>query len=249
MNYKLFPALICLWLPLQAFAGGWQGFLRLDTISGSSADPNHSGWMDVQSATTTQITNSGKSATNGGFVFKKFTDAASPALALDCALKRALISGTLDLANTNSSLAVFLRLNLTNVTVTSVSTSGGGRATPTESLSLQAQIISWKYTRFNPSTGLVLTNVGSLWNLGADSFSSAGGSPVFMNTGIRTTTGVELDWNATANTTYRIYAANSLTQPFLPIAVATNTPGPASYFVNTDSPSMFYIIEQIPAGF
>jgi hypothetical protein len=114
---------------------------------------------------------------------------------------------------------------------------------------LQARFISWKYTRFNPASGLVLTNVGSLWNLSTDSFSSTGGSPVFMNTGVRTTTGVELDWNATADTSYRIYAANSLTQPFLPIAVVTNVPGPASYFVNTDSPSMFYIIEQISTGF
>jgi type VI secretion system secreted protein Hcp len=252
MKNKFVTALVCFWLlaPL-AFGAGWQGFLRLATISGGSADPDHPGWMDVQTATTAQISNLNGKPAGGDLHFQKFLDISSPALALACAKGTAIKSGTLDLADTNASLAVFLRLNLTNVIVTSVATAstGTGGTGPVEQFSLQSQIISWNYTRFNPASGLALTNVSALWNFDSETGGATNDTPVFMTTGIRKTTGVELDWNATANGEYRIYAVPDLTRPFLPIAVVTDAPGPATYVITPAAPAMFYVVEQVSTGY
>ena len=249
MKNKIVPALICLWLSPMAFGAGWQGFLRLATINGGSADPNHPGWVDVQSATTAAISNTGGNAVSGDLNFQKFLDLASPALALACAKGTIISSGTLDLAKTNASLAVFLKLNLTNVIVAGVSPSSTTNSAPIEQLNLQAQILSWNYTQFNPASGLARTNISSIWDFSAINGGSSGSAPVFMTTGIRKTTGVELDWNAAANIKYRIYAVPDLTQPFLPIAVVTNAPGQAVYNITPAGPAMFYVVEQLPAGY
>jgi len=250
MKNKFLPALICYWLSPLAFGGGWEGFLRLGTLSGGSVEPNHLGWMEVQAATLAQINNGGGRSTNGLLGFQKLLDQSSPALALACARGTVISSGTLDLANTNASATVFLRLNLTNVIVKSISSSGTVTATtdPVEQLSLQSQILCWNYTQFNPAAGLAQTYVKSTWDFDANTGSYSNTTPLFMTTGIRKSTGVELDWNAAAGNRYRIYAVSDLTQPFLPIAEVTNVPGSASYTITPAAPAMFYIVEQLPAG-
>jgi type VI secretion system secreted protein Hcp len=248
MKNKFFLALICLGFAPVVFAAGWQGFLRLDTVTGGSADPSHHGWMNVQSATTAPISNSGGKGTSGYFNFQKSMDIASPALALACARGQNIASGTLDLAGTNASLAVFLHLNLTNVNVASVSTSGAG-GVPAETISLGAAVQAWTYTEFNPTNGLAVTNQGALLDFTSPNFSGTRGAAVFMSTGVRNAAGVQLGWNAAVAASYRIYAVVSLTHPFLPIAVVTNAPGPATYNVTPASPAMFYIVEQLPAGY
>jgi len=249
MKNKILPALICFWLAPVAFGSGWQGFLHLSTIDGESADSNHLGWMDVQASTLAQISSAGGRAISGDLAFQKSLDKASPALALACAKGNTIASGTLHLASTDSSLTVFLRLNLTNVILTGVSSSGNGASTPEEQITLHAQVFSWNYTQFNPSNGLALTNTSSLWDFAANTGGYSGGAPIFMTTGIRKDTGVELAWDAAGGASYRIYAVSNLTQPFSPIAIVTNAAGRTTYYVAPASPAMFYIVEQLPAGY
>src|SRR5262245_53322487 len=125
MNNRFFSTLACLWLSPVAFGAGIQGFLRLDTIHGGSADPHHPGWMDVVSYTAASVSKTGAKAVSGDLGFYKSLDTASPALALACARGININSGTVDLASTSASLGVILRLNLTNVVLTSVSVAGG----------------------------------------------------------------------------------------------------------------------------
>jgi len=249
MKNSILPALLCLWLSPMAFGAALQGFLRLDTINGGSTDANHPGWMEVLSGTT-GISKTGVKAVSDGLVFQKFLDTASPSLALACAQTTSICSGTVDLANTSASLGVVLRLNLTNIVLTSVSTGGSDSEIPSESLSLQAQVFSWNYTQFNPASGLAQTNVNSIWDFVANTGSYGGSAPGFISTGIRKSTGMELHWNATANSRYRIYAVGNLSQAFMPIAqVTTSSNGPASYFVAPVAPAMFYVVEQLPASY
>ena len=141
------------------------------------------------------------------------------------------------------------RLNLTNVVLTSVSIAGSGDTISDEIISLRAEVFSWNYTQFNAASGLARTNMSSSWDFTANTGQSTGSAPGFITTGIRKTTGVELGWNAAANATYRIYAVQRLTQPFLPIAqINTTNSGPATYLVTPVAPAMFYVVEQ-PAGY
>jgi len=113
-----------------------------------------------------------------------------------------------------------------------------------------AQVFSWNYTQFDPTGGLARTNVSSIWDFVHNIGSSSGSAPVFLSTGIRQTTGVELDWNGASNSKYRIYAVQDLSQPFVPIAqITTASNGPASYFVTPAAPAMFYVVEQLPSGY
>jgi hypothetical protein len=92
--------------------------------------------------------------------------------------------------------------------------------------------------------------VGSIWDFAHNLGSYSGSAPVFLSTGIRQTTGVELDWNGAINTKYRIYAVQDLPKPFVPIAqITASGNGPASYFVTPVAPAMFYVVEQLPAGY
>lgn len=241
-------AFICLWLAATARGDGWQGFLRLDTITGGSTDINHPGWMDVQTYSTS-ISKTGAQAVSGGLNFQKLLDLASPALALACASGTNLASGTLDLAGTNATLAMVFRLNLTNVVLSSDQIGGDSTTIPIETLSLNAQVFSWNYTQFNPTNGLAATNLGSLWDFTNNVGTYTVSGPVFVSTGIRKTTGVELNWNAAAGAQYRIYAAPSLMQPFVQVAVVTPAPGPTTYTLTTAAPAMFYVVEQLPAGY
>lgn len=249
MKDKFLTALLCLWLVPLASGAGWQGFLRLAAIDGGSADTNHPGWMEVQASTLAQISSAGGEAVSGDLAFQKSLDKASPALALACAKGITIASGTLDLAGADSSLTVFLRLNLTNVVLTGVASSGNGSDPPEEHITLRAQIFSWNYTQFNPTNGLALTNTSSLWNFAANNGSYSGAAPIFVATGIRNNSGVELTWDAAAGASYRIYAVPNLTQPFQPIATVTNVPGRATYLIAPAAPAMFYVVEQLPAGY
>jgi type VI secretion system secreted protein Hcp len=249
MKKTFFQALLCLWLAPVAFGDNLQGFLRLDTITGGSTDTNHAGWMDVQ-AFSTGVSKAGVKALSGGLNFQKLLDTASPALALACGRGTNITSGRVDLAETSATLGVVFRLNLTNVVVTSVQIGGDSSSTPTESLSLQAQVISWNYTQFNPANGVALTNTRSIWDFTNNIGTYTASAPAFVSTGIRKTSGVELAWNASAGVQYRIYSVADLTQPFLPITqVTASSNGPASYIITPMAPAMFYIVEQLPAGY
>ena len=248
---------ISIWLPSEASAQ-WLGFLRLDGVTGESADTNHVGWMDIISASTSNLTNSNPHSlpgtlggpTNGPLCFEKKVDKASPTLNLFCANNTPILSGTLDLARSNTTLVQFLRLNLTNVLVSSVSSAGNsaGETRPLEEVCLTARAVSWNYTQFNPASGLPQSYTGSIWDFQSNSGSGSTNNPLFVVSGIRRNSGIEITWPATPGKTYRIYSVLNLNGMFTPLAQisAPAAGGPMTYSPPTDSPAMFFIVEQAP---
>src|SRR5215471_8945474 len=108
-SLRLLALSTCLAVILSRSVEG-QTFLRLEGITGSSADTNHPGWIEVQSASPllSTVTSSSPSGTNRSFsdvCFFKTLDDASPTLALKCAQGAAINSGTVDFADLSSPLA------------------------------------------------------------------------------------------------------------------------------------------------
>jgi type VI secretion system secreted protein Hcp len=238
--------------PGKAF-GQWLGFLRLEGVTGESTDTNHAGWMNIISGATSHLTKTNQTTAllNGPLCFEKLLDTASPILELRCAKKTAISYGTIDLTRTNTSLAQFLRLNLTNVVVSSVSDSGNaaGEERPFESICLSAQVMSWNYAQFNPANGLPRSYISSLWNFQSHTGSGGTNNPLFVVSGIRRTSGVELTWPAIAGKTYRIYGASQLNGIFTPLAeisAPVGGPGTMTNSQPSNNPSMFFIAEQAP---
>jgi hypothetical protein len=172
-------------------------------------------------------------------------------LKLLCAQGASISSGTIDLTRSNATQVQFLRLNLTNVLVSSVS-SAGNPATetrPLEEVCLSAQIQSWNYTQFNPSSGLPQSYVQSIWNFQNNSGSGGTNNPVFVVSGIRRSTGVEITWPVTGGKTYRIYSTVNLKGLFTPLGEVSAPAGSSGTMTNSqplNSPAMFFIVEQEP---
>jgi type VI secretion system secreted protein Hcp len=234
-----------------------QTFLRLDNITGSSTDTNHVGWMDIQSATVVDVTITGiggggisGSISNhfGAISFSKYSDIASPTLAVRCASGTLINSGTVDFTEVSSSGARYLRMNLTNIYITSFNQSGSGDFG--ESFSLLPLNYSWNYTHYSTKTGLPDAYVFSGWDILTNSGTLGTNNPAFVTTGIRNNAGVKLSWNTTAGKLYRIYAVSDLRQPFMPIALLTaTTTGTTNYIFVPVAPAMFYTVEQVPDGY
>jgi type VI secretion system secreted protein Hcp len=210
--------LLLLWLPGAASAGRL-GFLRLDGISGKSLATNHVGWMDIQSFEGVNLTHSSAASqpVASQLCVQKTVDTASPQLALDCAQGTVIKSGTLDLTSATNSTVEFLRLNLTNPVIGSVEQSGstGNGPLPDEELCLASPVVSWNYKQFNPRTGLPAEYLGSIWDFSVNQGGGSTNLPVFVATGIRIASGVELDWTAIAGRNYRIYSVPDLSRPFV----------------------------------
>lgn len=233
----------------------WLGFLRLDTITGESADTNHAGWMDIISASVSNVTNSNAGSmpnvSGGPLCFEKNLDKASPLLKLYCAQGTVIPNGTLHLTRTNATLARFLQLKLTNIVVSSVTSVGNpaSEARPWEEICLSAQVMSWNYAQFNPVSGLPQSYVESIWNFSTRIGSHNTNDPLFVVSGIRRNSGIELTWPATAGKTYRIYAVTRLNERFTPIAEVSapvNGGGMITRSVPSEIPAMFFIVEQEP---
>jgi len=239
-----------------------QIFLRLDGITGSVEETNHIGWMAIdsiqqgvgRSISSPTVPGSGRDASAPSFsefVVTKQLDSASPQLAFHAAGGGgdAFNSGTLDFVRVDSSLARYIRLNLTNILVSSYSLVGGGDI-PSESISLAPLIVSWNYTLYRGTTGLTKTYAFNGWDLSKNTGAIGTNSPVFVSTGIRKTNGIELRWTATTGRLYRIFAVPALTQPFVPVAQITATvTGVTNYNFTPTAPAMFYTVEEVPGGY
>lgn len=237
-------------------------FLQLDGITGSVEETNHIGWMAINSIqqgvgrSISSPTGSGSGRDTSApsfseFVVTKLLDSASPQLALHAAGGGgdAFNSGTLDFVRVDSSLARYIRLNLTNILVSSYSLAGVGDV-PSESISLAPLIVSWNYTLYRTTNGLTKTYAFNAWDLSKNTGAIGTNSPVFVSTGIRKTTGIELRWAATTGRLYRIFAVPALTQPFLPVAQLTATvTGVTNYNFTPAAPAMFYTVEEVPGGY
>jgi type VI protein secretion system component Hcp len=237
---------LTLWFPGAVF--GWSGYLRLDGVKGEAQEENHVGWMEISAA---DVANLAKTATNNSvqspFYFTKKLDQASPVLQLNCAQGKRISSGALDLIGTNFALP-FFRLNLTNIFVTQVSAAGqtGGGDRPQEIIGLEAQITAWRYTEFNAGNGLP-NYLGSQWDFSRNTGTGGSQPPALLMSGIRLANGVQLNWQATANKRYGIYAVTQLGQPFTLVAVVTAAAtGAMTSTQPLNGNTMFFIVQELP---
>jgi type VI secretion system secreted protein Hcp len=249
MKSRRFIALCSILLAAQACPVGAQIYLRLQGITGVSADTNHPGWMDVQSGSVAVLTVTTGQLNSGDLCYSKQVDSASPVLAYNCANGNLITNGTVDFMAVTPSLARYLRLNLTNVYITAVSQSGSSSGVA-ESFCLSPQICSWNYTQYSPTNGLPAARLFSQWDIGANNGVLGTNTPALVTTGIRKTNGVELDWTAKAGQTYGIFAVSALNLPFQLVAQLTATAdGNTNYTFVPVSSAMFYTVQEIPNGY
>jgi type VI protein secretion system component Hcp len=249
MKSRRFIALCSILLAAQTCPVGAQIYLRLQGITGVSADTNHLGWMDVQSGTVAALAFTTGHPNFGDLCYSKLVDSASPALAFNCAKGNLIANGTVDFTDVTPSQARYLRLNLTNIFLTAVHQSGDGQKVE-ESLCLSPQIYSWNYTQFRSTNGLPAGRLFSQWDMLANNGALGTTTPALITTGIRNSNGVELDWTAKAGQAYGIFAVPALNQPFQLVAQFTATnDGNTNYTFVPVSSAMFYTVLEIPNGY
>jgi hypothetical protein len=137
------------------------------------------------------------------------------------------------------------------VLVSSVSNAGNsaGQIRPLEDVCLIARAVSWNYTQFNPASGLPQSYTGSIWDFQSNTGSGTTNNPLFIVSGIRQNSGVQITWPGTPGKTYRIYSVSNLNGAFTPltqILVPAGGGGTMTYSPPTDNPAMFFIVEQVP---
>ena len=249
---RIYALMVGLWAAGAGSAGA-QIFLRLDGMTGSSSDTNHPGWLDVFSVSGPAVSNPGTNSNTANFqdfCFAKPVESSSPTLLLQCAAGTAIPTGTIDFVSSTYSTARFFRVNLTNISLTSIiQQSDGGSLT--ETMCLLPQSYSWNYTKFRTNNGLPATYFSGNWDIPGKAGGYGTNSPISMSTGIRTAgSSVTLQWVSTAGRDYQIYAVNSLSKPFQLITQLTaTTTGNTNYVYNSSAPAMFYVVEEVPAGY
>jgi len=229
-----------------------QFFLRLDGMTGSTTDTNHPGWFDIYDIAGPAVSNAGTNSSTASFqefcLIKSLDDGSVP-LTFQCAGGRTIPTGTIDFISSAYSDARFFRINLTNIYITRVNQSSGGES-PQEVLCLYPRSYSWNYTKFQTTNGLPATFFSGNWNIPNQTGGYSTNNPVFMNTGIRSAGGIILQWVSTAGRDYRIYAVPSLTKPFNLVTQFTAvSTGNTNYTFGSSAPAMFYVVEEVPAGF
>lgn len=140
-------------------------FLKLDGISGESADSKHKGEIDIESfsfgvhQTGTAAAGGGMGAGKASFsdvsIVKK-ADKSSPNLMLKCAIGEHIASAMLTVRKAGGQQQEFYKIKLTDILVTSFQNTGseGGDAIPNESLSLNFSRIDFEYNEQDAKGGL-----------------------------------------------------------------------------------------------
>ncbi len=126
-------------------------FLEIKGMPGSSADPKHRGWIELNSFS---MSNSRPTSTNsstrqrGSANFTpvnvtKFIDKSSPKLMEAVANGRVFPTMTIDLVDNRKN--VYVKITLSNVMITSYQVSGSKKERPTEEFSLNYEHIKYSY--------------------------------------------------------------------------------------------------------
>lgn len=261
MRLCQFIALSCGLLLAAFHPASGQIFLRLDGVAGSVTNTGGIAWMALTSVDQGVGRSISRSGVGGNrlasppvyseFTISKLMDSASPKLALLAAGGAGDIinSGAIDLFQLGSNQTRYLRINLTNVLISSYSISSGGDV-PSESLTLAPLIVSWNFTTYRNTTGLPKGYRSNYWDLATLTGNSGTNAPAFVSSGIRSASGVQLSWTATAGRHYRIFAVPNLKSPFVALAeVTANVNGVKNYDVPSSAPAMFYTVEEVPDGY
>ncbi len=249
-----FALLLAACLPAAARAD-WEGFLRLDTVTTNATYENYRGWIPVWQVSSVGLQRSPTNFTPAlqAYQLTKLTDQYSPALAVvaaTAASNTVPLTATLDLVDTNLA-SVYFRLNLSNVVVQRFTQSGGSADNSMlDQVRLVAGDVSWNSQVFSATDGLPLGSTASTYSYITQLGTETTGKASFMAVGIIGHGGASLSWTATAGKKYQIYAATSLTQPFTAVAqVTVASTGLFNYPITFNLPSMFFVVQALPAGY
>jgi type VI secretion system secreted protein Hcp len=139
-------------------------FLKLDGISGESADSKHKGEIDIESFSF-GVSQPGTSSTGGGggsgkasfsdLSIVKKADKSSPNLMLKCATGEHIASALLTVRKAGGSQQEYYKIKLTDLLVSNFQNTGsGGDSIPVESLSLNFAKIEFEYNEQDSKGGL-----------------------------------------------------------------------------------------------
>lgn len=139
-------------------------FLKLDGISGESADDKHKGEIDIESFSY-GVNQTGTGAHGGGMgagkasfhdmsIVKK-ADKSTPNLMLKCATGEHIGSGVLTIRKAGGQQQEYYKIKLTDILVSSFQNTGSGHdAIPMETLSLNFAKIELEYNEQDNKGGL-----------------------------------------------------------------------------------------------
>ena len=139
-------------------------FLKLDGISGESADDKHKGEIDIMSFSF-GVSQSGTQASGGGggagkasfqdLAVVKLADKSSPNLMLKCATGEHIKEATLTVRKAGGEQQEYYKIKLSDLLVSSFQNTGSdGDAIPTETLSLNYAKIEFEYKEQNAQGAL-----------------------------------------------------------------------------------------------
>ena len=139
-------------------------YLKVDGITGSSADPGRQGWIDLQGYGQGVTLPSGASvASFQPLKVLKRIDGTSPLLFTDAAQGAVLATVLLEVARASDG-AVFFTIKLENALVASVSSTSDPSDVPQELVTFNFQKIQWTAVTINPDGSNGGTTTGG-WDL------------------------------------------------------------------------------------
>ncbi len=146
-------------------------FVEIEGIPGTSSDPQHADWIEVDSFTwgisTAPDATTGRASgrpTPQSLLIRKVVDRASPKLYQACAQGQRFGKATLAVREAGDSPLDYLIVELGDVVVSAVSLDGDAAASPMEEISLLYSKIAWKYTETD-ATGKPSAEVTTNWDV------------------------------------------------------------------------------------
>ena len=126
-------------------------FLKLDGVSGESADSKHKNEIEILSFSwgveqqgTVSPRQGGKVSINDFHFVHKF-DKATPALMLSCATGKHIPTGLLTVRKAGKEQVEYLKIKLTDCIISSFQTGGSGHIAPSESFSINFTNVQVNY--------------------------------------------------------------------------------------------------------
>jgi type VI secretion system secreted protein Hcp len=153
----------------------FDGFMRIEGISGESSDEKHAGWIEIMDfdLDVSQTVNRLPSSLGGAgaecadfseFCFTKLLDKASPKLALACAAGTHIDTIIVELCRSGGDKVRFMQYKFTNCMINSLITSADGDF-PEDEVSFVYGKVEWCYTQQKRAGGWTSGNVAAGWSL------------------------------------------------------------------------------------
>jgi type VI secretion system secreted protein Hcp len=153
----------------------FDGFIRIEGISGGSSDAKHTGWIEIidyDSDVSQTVSRSAGTAGGAGaeradfseFCFTKLLDEASPRLALACADGTHIDTIDVELNRSGGDKIRFMQYRFTNCMISSFNTLGDGDF-PEDEVAFVYGKVEWCYARQKRAGGWASGNVAGGWNL------------------------------------------------------------------------------------